>query len=291
MTIAVIGMGIMGAPMASRLIRAGHDVVVYSRTKAKADAALASGARWADSAREAGRHRQLVISIVTDGPDVEQVLLANDGAAAEATVGTLFADMSTISPEAARHIGATLAARGHRFLDAPVTGGDIGAQQGALSILVGGDVADVQAARPAFEVLGRRITHAGPVGSGATLKACNQIMGAINLLGVCEALTFAERNGLDLNQTVEALSLGAAGSWALQNLGPKIVTGDFAPGFMIDLLQKDLRIVKDTANQCGSPVPGVELAQRFFSENQAHGEGRLGTHAMWHAWERLARGS
>ncbi|MDX2018664.1 MAG: NAD(P)-dependent oxidoreductase [Deltaproteobacteria bacterium] len=291
MTIAVLGMGIMGAPMASRLVRAGHDVVVYSRTKAKAEPVLAAGARWAASAREAGRHRQLVISIVTDGPDVEQVLLGDDGAAADATPGTLFADMSTIAPEAARRIGAALMARGHRFIDAPVTGGDIGAQQGALSILVGGEAADVQTAQPAFEVLGRRITHAGPVGAGATLKACNQIMGAVNLLGVCEALALADRSGLDLAQTVQALSLGAAGSWALQNLGPKIVAGDFAPGFMIDLLQKDLRIVKGAAHACGLPVPGVELAQRFFSDNQAHGEGRLGTHAMWHAWERLPRGS
>jgi 3-hydroxyisobutyrate dehydrogenase-like beta-hydroxyacid dehydrogenase len=286
--IAFLGLGIMGVPMALRLVRAGHDVVVFTRTAAKAQPVLDAGARWAHSPQQAAVDRQLVISMVTDGPDVREVLLGEKGAALSAPTNTLFADMSTISPDAARSIADELVAMGHRFIDAPVTGGDIGAQQGALSILVGGHAADVQQAVPIFELLGRRITHAGPVGAGATLKACNQILGAVNLLGLCEALAFAKRSGLDLNQVVDALGVGAGSSWALQNLGPKIAAGDFAPGFMVDLLQKDLRIVCESAGACGLPVAAVQLAQGLFANNQSHDEGRLGTHAMYKAFERLA---
>ena len=281
----------MGAPMATRLVRAGHDVVVFTRTPAKAAPVLLAGARWADAPRIAGQDRHIVISMVTDGPDVQEVLLGDQGAACDATAGTLFIDMSTIAPDMARSIAAQLAAKGHRFIDAPVTGGDIGAQQGALSILVGGAADDVQEARPIFEVLGRRVTHAGPVGAGSTLKACNQILAAVNLLGMCEALALAKRSGLELSQMVDALSVGAGASWSLQNLGPKVVAADFDPGFMVDLLQKDLRIVRQTADACGSPVRGVQLAQELFADNQAHGEGRLGSHVMWKAVERIANES
>lgn len=278
----------MGVPMALRLVRAGHDVVVFTRTAAKAKVVLEAGARWAQSPLEAANGRQLVISMVTDGPDVREVLLGAKGAALSAPPNTLFADMSTIAPDAARSIAADLMALGHRFIDAPVTGGDIGAEQGALSILVGGQSADVQQALPIFEVLGRRITHAGPIGAGATLKACNQILGAVNLLGMCEALAFAKRSGLDLNQVIDALSVGAGSSWALQHLGPKVAADDFAPGFMVDLLQKDLRIVRESASACGLPVHAVQLAQELFLNNQSHHEGRLGTHVMYKALERLA---
>lgn len=280
----------MGAPMATRLVRAGHDVVVFTRTSAKAQPVLAAGARWASTPQQAGTDRQLVITMVTDGPDVHEVLLGSQGAALDATPGTLFADMSTIAPQAARSIAAALVARKHRFIDAPVTGGDIGAQQGALSILVGGDAADVQEALPIFQLLGRRVTHAGPTGSGAALKACNQVLGAVNLLGMCEALALAKRSGLDLQQMVEALGVGAGASWSLQNLGPKVAADDFAPGFMVDLLQKDLRIVCEAAEAYGLPVRAVQLAQQLFADNQAHGEGRLGTHVMWRALERQANG-
>jgi len=286
--IAFLGLGIMGVPMALRLVRAGHDVVVFTRTAAKAEAVLEAGARWANSPSEAAVGRQLVISMVTDGPDVREVLLGEKGAALSAPQNTLFADMSTISPDAARSIAVDLNVLGHRFIDAPVTGGDIGAQQGALSILVGGKDGDVQQALPVFELLGRRVTHAGPVGSGATLKACNQILGAVNLLGVCEALAFAKRSGLDLHQVIDALGVGAGSSWALQNLGPKVAAEDFAPGFMVDLLQKDLRIVCEAARACALPVQAVQLAQELFANNQSHNEGLKGTHVMYKALERIA---
>jgi 3-hydroxyisobutyrate dehydrogenase-like beta-hydroxyacid dehydrogenase len=285
--IAFLGLGIMGVPMAMRLVRAGHDVVVFTRTAVKAEPVLEAGARWAQSPLEAAVGRQLVISMVTDGPDVREVLLGEKGAALSAPPNTLFTDMSTIAPDAARSIAAELNALGHRFIDAPVTGGDIGAQQGALSILVGGHAADVQQALPVFQLLGRRVTHAGPVGAGATLKACNQILGAVNLLGMCEAMAFAKQSGLDLNQVVDALGVGAGSSWALQNLGPKVAASDFAPGFMVDLLQKDLRIVRESASECGVPVRAVQLAQELFANNQSHNEGRLGTHVMYKALERL----
>lgn len=281
--IGFLGLGIMGAPMAQRLVRAGHDVIVWNRTASRAEPLAALGARVAASPREAGLAREVVISIVTDGPDVQEVLLGPDGAATEAAPGTLFVDMSTTAPASARTISAALQARGLRFVDAPVTGGDVGAQQGALSILAGGAAEDIERAMPAFGVMGRRVTHAGPVGAGQALKACNQVMAALNLVGVCEALSLAKTSGLDLNVVVEALSLGASGSWALQNLGPRIAAENFAPGFMVDLIQKDLRIVHDAAAAAGLDLKGVELAQSLFSDNQAHGEGRQGTQALWKA--------
>lgn len=280
----------MGLPMARRLAEAGHDMVVWNRTLSRAEPLERVGARVAASPREAAAGRDLIVTIVTDAPEVQEVLFGPDGAVAGAAQGTLFVDMSTIAPDAARAIGTRLAAAGHAFVDAPVTGGDVGAQQGTLSILVGGQPDDVARARPAFEVLGRRITHAGPQGAGQALKACNQILGAVNLMGVCEAFTLAQSQGLDLGQVVEALSAGAGGSWSLQHLGPRIAAGDFAPGFMVDLMQKDLRIVQATAAAAALALPAAGLAQRLFGDNQAHEEGRLGTQVMWKAVQRRLRG-
>jgi 3-hydroxyisobutyrate dehydrogenase len=286
--IAFLGLGVMGAPMALRLVRAGHQVAVYNRTAARTAALVEAGAQAAATPREAAAGKELVISIVTDGPDVEQVLVGPDGAAAGARPGTLFVDMSTIAPDAARQVGATLKQAGHRFLDAPVTGGDVGAREGKLSILVGGEDADLEAAREVLSVMGTRITHCGPVGAGQVMKACNQILCALNMVGLVEALHLARLGGLDQKVMLEALGAGAGGSWALDKLGPRIAGGDFAPGFMIGLIQKDLRIVQDLARSLGLPLDGAALAQRAFADNEAHGESRLGTQAMYKALGRRA---
>jgi 3-hydroxyisobutyrate dehydrogenase len=284
--IGFLGLGIMGGPMALRLVRAGHPVTVYNRTPGKCEPLVAAGARAARTPREAAAGADVVISIVTDSPDARQVLLGPDGAAAGAAPGTLFIDMSTIAPAAARDIGTGLMARGLPFLDAPVTGGDVGAREGTLSILVGGAPADLERARPVLSVMGKRITHCGPCGAGQTVKACNQILCALNMVGIVEALHLAGASGIPATTVLEALTPGAGGSWALEKLGPRIAAGDFAPGFMIRLIQKDLRIVEDLAGQLGVPLAGTATARDYFRDNEAAGEGALGTQAMYRALDR-----
>lgn len=288
--VGFIGLGIMGAHMARRLVQAGHKVTVYNRTAAKCEPLVALGARAAATPRDAARGNGIVISIVTDSPDVEAVLLGPDGAVHGAEKGALFVDMSTIAPETARKVGQALAAKGIAFLDAPVTGGDVGARDGTLSILVGGEKADLERARGIFEVMGKRITHCGPSGAGQTVKACNQILCAMNMVGIVEALHLARASGIERSLVVEALTPGAGGSWALDKLGSRIAKDDFAPGFMVDLILKDLRIVQDAAGRLGLPLEGTALAQKLFTDNQRSGEGRLGTQAMYKSLERRKAG-
>jgi len=272
--------------MAKRLLEAGHSVAVYNRTASKAAPLVALGATQAATPRDAAKGNEIVISIVTDSPDVEDVMLGKDGAVHAAGKDALFIDMSTIAPETARRVGQALKAKGIAFLDAPVTGGDVGAREGTLSILVGGEKADLERAREVFAVMGKRITHCGPQGAGQTVKACNQILCAMNMMGIVEALHLAKLSGIDQSLVVEALTPGAGGSWALEKLGSRIAKGDFNPGFYVDLIQKDLRIVQDAAKKLGLPLQGTSLTQKLFAENQKAGEGKLGTQAMYKAVER-----
>ena len=287
-TVGFIGLGIMGGPMARRLIEAGHSVTVYNRTASKCEPLVAMGAKQAATPRTAAEGNEIVICIVTDSPDVESVLLGPDGAIHGAKDGALFIDMSTIAPATAKKVGEALKAKSIGFLDAPVTGGDVGAQKGTLSILVGGEKADLDRANEVFEVMGKRVTHCGPQGAGQTVKACNQILCALNMVGICESLHLARLNGIDQKIIVEALSAGAGGSWALENLGSRIAQDDFDPGFMVKLIQKDLRIVQDTATSVSLTLEGTALSQRFFADNESNGEGELGTQAMYKAVERAA---
>ena len=275
--------------MARRLLAAGHEVVVFNRTASRCQPLVTAGALAAGSPAEAAREAEIVVSIVTDSPDAEEVLLGPAGAIHGASAGTLFIDMSTIAPDAARSIGAQLAERGMRFLDAPVTGGDVGAREGTLSILVGGAAEDLERARPLLATLGKRITHCGPVGAGQTVKACNQILAALNMVGIVEAMHLCQGSGIDLRVMLDALTSGAGGSWALERLGPRIAEGDFAPGFMVRLIQKDLRIVEQLARSLGLPLEGTATARHYFADNEAHGEGDLGTQAMFRALERRKR--
>jgi len=287
-SLGFIGLGIMGSAMALRLVRAGHRVTVYNRTPSRAAPLVTAGARQAPTPRACAEGNEVILSIVTDAPDVEEVLLGPQGAALGAPPGSVFIDLSTIAPSAARRIGEALRAKGFAFLDAPVTGGDVGAREGTLSILVGGEATVLERVRDVLSVMGKRITLCGPQGAGQMVKACNQILCALNMVGVVEALHLARRGGIDLGVVLEALIPGAGGSWTLEKLGPRIARGDFAPGFMIRLIQKDLRIVQDTARALGLPLRGTALAQEYFADNEAHGEGALGTQAMFKVLERLA---
>ena len=286
--VGVIGIGIMGEPMARNLMRAGYSVRVHSRTRAKAEKLISDGAQWCDSPAEIARESDVILSIVTDSPDAQAVYHSPDGVCAALKEGSLCIDMSTIAPEVARSICLEVARCGAAFLDAPVSGGKTGAESGTLSIMVGGDSADVERAHPIFDVLGKSTVHCGLTGTGQLTKLCNQILCGLNLLGVSEAWVFARRAGLDLKDVLRAVSKGAGGSWALDNLATRMIARDFAPMFMIDLQNKDLRIALETAREQSLPLPGTALVHQLLAANQAAGEGREGTQALVKTLERLA---
>ena len=288
-TVGFIGLGIMGRAMARRLVDAGHRVTVWNRDASKAAEVTAAGARPAASPRAAAEGSEAVIVNVTDSAAVESVLLGKDGVIHGAAPGTVVVDMSTIHPAVARKIGQQLRGRGIGFLDAPVTGMEFRARDGTLSILVGGEKADLDKVRDLLSVLGNRITLFGPQGAGQIAKACNQILCAVNMVGIVEALHLARLSGIEPATLVEALMPGAGGSWALDRFGPQIVKGDFQPGGRIALMLKDLRIIEDSAKEVGLPLAGAAAAKRYFEDNVSHGEADLGTQAMFKAVERAIR--
>lgn len=275
--------------MAGHLLSAGLSVFVHTRTRARADELVARGALWCDTPALVARDSDVLITMVTDTPDVESVLFGSGGVIEQARSGLIVVDMSTISPEATRRFAAQLSQRGASLLDAPVTGGDVGARNATLTIMVGGDAASFERVRPILELLGKKIVHIGPSGAGQMLKACNQILCALNILGVSEAFTLAESSGISVDTVIDVLGGGAGGSWALANYGPRIARNDFAPGFMIKLQQKDLRIVQEAAHAAAVALPGTALAQQLFRAVEAlPSGGDLGTQAMIQAVRRLA---
>lgn len=286
--IAFIGLGIMGRPMAENLLKAGHDLVVWNRTASRMSPLVEAGARAADSAADAARQAEVVISIVSDSPDVEHVALGPGGVAESARQGMLYIDMSTISPAVARRVGEALKERGAEMLDAPVSGGDRGARDGTLSIMVGGPEAALERARPIFDVLGKTVTYMGGPGLGQAAKLCNQVVCVLNILATCEGLLLASRSGLEPGRLLSAITRGAAGSWMLENLGPKMAARDFDPGFMVRLQQKDLRLVMEAADELQLPLPGTSLVRQLFRAVEASGGGELGTQALVTALEHLA---
>jgi 3-hydroxyisobutyrate dehydrogenase len=279
----------MGLPMAGHLLAAGHAVTVHTRTRAKAEAILAKGATWAESPREAGAGAEVVFVCVTDTPDVRAVLTGTGGVIEAARPGLIVVDHSTISPNATREMAAELARRQTTLLDAPVSGGDVGARNGTLSIMVGGPAEEFAKVEPLLRHMGKTITHCGASGAGQLTKLVNQILVSVTNLAVSEALVFARNNGLDAEKTVAALSGGAAGSWQLQNLGPRMLKGDFAPGFTIDLQQKDLRLVIEAAAQAKTPLPALALVHQLFTSAQAAGRGGDGTQALFTVIEKLSK--
>lgn len=286
--VGFIGLGIMGKPMARNLLKAGFPLVVHNRTRSKADELAAEGARWSDSPAAVARQADVVVVMVTDSPDVEQVVLGPAGIIEGASPGSVVIDMSTISPRVEQAIAQRLAAKQVAYLDAPVSGGSWGAVQGALAIMVGGEEAAFQRVLPVFEAMGKSITYMGRSGAGQVTKLVNQILVAVTLGGVAEALVFAAKAGGDILQTIEAVKGGAAGSWQLINLGPRIARGDFAPGFMITLQLKDLRLVLEMAEEIGLPLPLTALVTQLFRAAEVDGKGECGTQAVATVFERLA---
>ena len=281
MKLGYIGMGIMGSPMAINLLKAGHEVTVWNRTKDKCNAAVEAGAKAADSPQAMAKSGAEVIFLnVTNTPDVEQVVFGAQGIATGAQPGLIVVDNSTINPQATQQFAARLAEQQVQWVDAPVSGGDIGAINGTLSIMVGGPRDAYEKVLPLLEVLGKSVTHLGDAGAGQACKACNQVAVFAALMGTCEAIALAQQLGLDPAKMIQVVSSGAGGSWQLENLGPKIAAEDFAPGFMIDLAQKDLGIVLEAAQSLGLELQATELAGRRFQSIQDSGGGREGTQAM-----------
>lgn len=286
--VAFIGLGIMGAPMAGHLLRAGHAMTVFSRTRSKATPVVREGATLVESPVEAARHADVVFICVTDTPDVEEVLLGKQGVIHAARKGLIVVDHSTISPSATREMAARLHEKGAALLDAPISGGDVGARNATLSIMVGGDKKAFTKVEPLLKLMGKTIIHCGPSGAGQLTKLVNQILVAVTLMGVSEAMIFATKNGLDPQKTLEAVGGGAAASWQLLNLAPKMIANDFRPGFMINLMQKDLRLLMQSAEESNTSLPAASLVHQLFAAAQAAGHGKDGTQAMFTVLEKLA---
>lgn len=279
-TVGFVGLGVMGASMAGHLLAAGYQLHVSTRTKAKAEGLLERGATWHDTPKALAPHCDVVITIVGFPPDVEQVYL-EDGLVAHAKDGALLIDMTTSSPELAQRIAAAGAERGLRCLDAPVSGGDVGAREARLSIMVGGERPAFDAALPLFEAMGKNIVYQGPSGSGQHTKMANQIAIAAGMLGVCEALAYAEAAGLDPEIVLSSIGAGAAASWSLTNLGPRMIAGNFDPGFYVKHFIKDMGIAADEAARLGLDAPGLKLALERYRELAAQGGEDDGTQGLF----------
>ena len=286
--IGFIGLGIMGSGMARNLLKAGFPVRVWNRTASRMDPLVAEGAEAGSSPADVAAHTDIIITCVSDTPDVEEVILGEQGVIHGARPGALVIDMSTISPQATIEIAQKLQEKGIHMLDAPISGGSEGAQRGTLSIMVGGDPEQVERAMPVFQAMGKAITHVGGHGAGQTVKLVNQILVVGNCLAMCEALVFAQAGGVDLEKALEAVTQGAAGSWMLSNRGPQIIRRDWRPGFTIDLQQKDVRLILREADQLGVPVILSSLVFNFYRTLQARGLGSEGNHALVKALENLS---
>lgn len=290
MRIAFVGTGVMGSSMAGHLLAAGHQVAVHTRTRAKADRLLAAGATWADSPAAAADGADAALSMVGYPADVDQVWRGPAGFLAAPRPPGLLVDLTTSDPALARELAAAAAARGLEALDAPVSGGDRGAREATLSIMVGGSPAGFDRARPLLAAMGRTIVLQGGPGAGQLCKLANQVAIASGMVAVCEALAFARATGLDAATVLESISGGAAGSWGLSNLAPRVLRDDFAPGFYVRHFTKDLGLALAAARAAKAELPGLELAARLYREVEAAGDADLGTQALARLYfARLAR--
>jgi 3-hydroxyisobutyrate dehydrogenase len=279
-TVGWIGTGVMGMAMCGHVLDAGFRVTVHSRTKERAEPLLERGATWADTPAEASAAADAVCLIVGYPADVRAVVLGPDGVLAGAKEGAVVVDLTTSEPSLAMEIHDAAATRGVAALDAPVSGGDVGARNGTLSIMVGGAEATLENVRPLLETFGRTVIRQGGPGAGQHTKMVNQILIASGMIGVCEALLYGYRSGLDLERVLESVATGAAGSWSLANYGPRMLSGDFAPGFLVDHFVKDMGIALAEAERMRLSLPGLALAKQLYVALQAQGSGRLGTHAL-----------
>jgi 3-hydroxyisobutyrate dehydrogenase len=275
-----IGTGVMGSSMCGHLMAAGFSATVYNRTRARAQALLDKGARWGDTPKAVAEAADVVFSIVGFPADVRSVILGADGVLAGARKGTILVDMTTSEPSLAVEIADAAKRIGVHSVDAPVSGGDVGAREARLSIMIGGDKQVVDALAPCWQAMGKTIVHQGGPGAGQHTKMVNQILIATNMIGVCEALLYGYRAGLDLNVVLQSVGSGAAGSWSLSNLGPRIIGGNFAPGFLVEHFIKDMGIALAESKRLGLSMPGLALAHQLYISLAARGHGRDGTHAL-----------
>ncbi|MFK7960107.1 MAG: NAD(P)-dependent oxidoreductase [Phycisphaerales bacterium] len=286
-TIGWIGTGVMGEPMARHLMDAGYRLRIFTRTRERADALVAAGASWAATPAAAADDVDVCCSMVGFPSDVAAVHLAEDGTLAAAVPPRAIIDFTTSRPALAEQIAEAAATRGVLSVDAPVSGGDVGARNASLSIMVGGSDAAVGFVRPLFDPLGATIVHQGPAGAGQHTKMVNQTLIASGMIGACEGLLYAARAGLDPERVIESVAVGAAGSWTISNLGPRMLRRDFAPGFYVEHFIKDLGIALDEASRLGLALPGLALARQLYEAVRAQGHGRAGTQALLLGLEHL----
>jgi 3-hydroxyisobutyrate dehydrogenase len=275
-----IGTGVMGLSMCGHVLDAGYPVTVHNRTRARSEPLLEKGAAWADTPAEVAAASDVVCSIVGYPDDVHEVILGDEGALAGAAEGSILVDLTTSEPSLAVEIARLAAAKSVASIDAPVSGGDVGARNATLSIMVGGDEAAVDRVRPLLEVMGKTIVRQGGPGSGQHTKMVNQTLIATGMIGVCEALVYAYKAGLDLETVLESVAPGAAGSWSLTNYAPRMLKGDFEPGFVVEHFVKDMGIALAEARRMNLALPGLALAQQLYVALMAQGKGRKGTHSL-----------
>jgi 3-hydroxyisobutyrate dehydrogenase len=283
-----IGTGVMGQSMSSHLMAKGFKTTVYNRSKGKAQSLLDRGAAWADSPKKVAEQSDVVFAIVGFPRDVREVFLGAEGALAGSQAGKILVDMTTSEPSLAVEIYEAAKAKTVHAVDAPVSGGDVGAKEARLSIMIGGDKEVVEALKPCWEAMGKTIIHQGGAGAGQHTKMVNQTLIATNMIGVCEALLYAFKAGLDLPTVMQSVGPGAAGSWSLANLGPRIIANNFDPGFFVEHFIKDMGIALAEANRMGLSLPGLALAHQLYVALKAQGHGRDGTHALELALARLS---
>ncbi|WML38917.1 NAD(P)-dependent oxidoreductase [Neobacillus sp. OS1-2] len=286
--IGFIGTGVMGRSMALNFLNAGYSLVVYSRTKGKANDLLDRGAVWAATPKEVAEKATVIFTMVGYPSDVEEVYLGEDGLLRHSKPGSYLIDMTTSSPSLAAKIYNEAEKKEIYAIDAPVSGGDVGAREAKLSIMVGGEEEAFEAIRPLLELLGTNIVHQGEPGAGQHTKMCNQIAIASNMIGVCEAIIYAEKAGLDPENVLKSITTGAAGSWSLTNLAPRMLNGNFEPGFYIKHFIKDMKIALDEAERMEMDVPGLSLAKSLYDQLAEKGEANSGTQALYKYWAKLA---
>jgi 3-hydroxyisobutyrate dehydrogenase len=283
-----IGTGVMGRWMCQHLITKGYQATVYNRTKEKTQPLIEAGASWADSPKAVAERSDVTFAIVGFPKDVRETFLGPQGALAGSKAGAILVDMTTSEPSLAIEIHQVAKSKGVGSVDAPVSGGDVGAKNAALSVMVGGDKDVVDAVRPLFECMGKTVVHQGPPGAGQHTKMVNQILIAANMIGVCEALLYGYKAGLDLKTVLQSVGAGGAASWCLNNLGPRIIDRNFEPGFFVEHFIKDMGIALDEAKRMGLALPGLALANQLYLAVKAQGYGRKGTHALMLALEQLS---
>ncbi|OMF38824.1 oxidoreductase [Paenibacillus sp. FSL H8-0548] len=279
--VGFIGTGIMGASMAGHLLNGGCTVHVYNRTKSRADALMSKGAIWQDTPKAVAEQCEVIITMLGYPTDVEEVYFGAAGLIENAKANAVLIDMTTSSPSLAKRIALEAANKGLAALDAPVSGGDIGAKEARLSIMVGGEERFFQAILPLLTLMGKNIVHQGAAGAGQFTKMCNQIAIATNMIGVSEALAYAKKAGLSQEKVLKSIETGAAGSWSLSNLGPRIINGDFSPGFYVKHFMKDIKIAIESAEELELPLPGLALARSLYEQVIAIGEENSGTQALY----------